>query len=136
GETAQALLHVEFQPEETKKEPINEALRPMALQDTLSIDGESLECLLKNGLGSRCGSIYQKWMAQRKADERKFEVDEKMESSRKQKDVDDIMKRLRTLMPFALVKVLADFEEGLRDAVLGNRLRSLGNINPESAYRE
>ncbi|PVF98362.1 hypothetical protein CPB86DRAFT_825740 [Serendipita vermifera] len=155
GETAQALLHVEFQPEETKKEPINEVLRPMALEEKLSvrhspnilisdsIDGQSLENLLKNGLSPQCGSIHQKWMAQRKAEERQLEADERIESARRQKDVDEVMKRLRTSMPFALVKfaihkfpVLADFEDGLREVVLGHRLKSLGKVDPDAAYLE
>ncbi|PVF92927.1 hypothetical protein CPB86DRAFT_144289 [Serendipita vermifera] len=155
GETSQALLQVEFQPEEMKTVYIDEFIRGMALKDKLSaklspniilsdkLDVASFKRLLDNGLTLRCGKLVEEWNKQRRLDQFKLNKDKESERNEKKENLKKTVDYLRLRMPFALVKIaikkfpyLADCQDGLLIAVLGDRAESLKDIDFDVAYCE
>ncbi|PVF98364.1 hypothetical protein CPB86DRAFT_797339 [Serendipita vermifera] len=155
GDTSQALLEVEFQPEKWNHRETSIDTNGLALPIRLSrkdgpnivlsedLDRFSLDMLLKHGLWPRCGNLEQEWNDELKSLEEKRTSDRIALSNQRQKDIDEISDNFKRLLPIALIEqtikyfpTLSGHRDVLKRGVLENELHKYENVDPDAAYQE
>ncbi|CCA69193.1 hypothetical protein PIIN_03093 [Serendipita indica DSM 11827] len=130
GDLTQAIMSVEYIPEELQEETIDWSFKRSVMEEKLKkrnaprieldgrIDKESLQFLLELNLGSRCGDLETRFrdMRQRTEVARERDYRQKLESDRMR--MQNTLQRLEEAFPFWLIKRAVEYYDSVSEEAL------------------
>ncbi|KAG8854044.1 hypothetical protein FRB91_004122 [Serendipita sp. 411] len=153
GDLNQAIMRVDYVPEEIEKTKVVWRLKRSIMEDKLTeiktpvirlhpnIDRDSLEHLLELGIGTRCGKVEEEWKRRIEIDEQFRENERRQQSKSEYAKIDRTLETLSKGLPFWLVRKTIEHygsisEEMLITAVLGDQKRTIGAEDVSNGIRD